>query len=152
LKISPSPSPGRPFAELDALYEFILNPPDIDILLMKRLLHVIIEITRLSFPLSARQLEKFLSLDEGTIEMTFCDLHSTLSVGEGPWIRFHHKSLDDYLCSPERSGSLYQSQADTQSDILTVCTHNLEHWNRKLVNPNAECQLPRCRSYSLLFV
>ncbi|KAJ2912899.1 hypothetical protein MD484_g7515, partial [Candolleomyces efflorescens] len=34
---------GRPFAELDALYEIVLDPPDTDIPLMKRLLHIVIE-------------------------------------------------------------------------------------------------------------
>ncbi|KAJ2912847.1 hypothetical protein MD484_g7566, partial [Candolleomyces efflorescens] len=36
---------GRPFAELDALYRVVLSPPDIDIALMKRLLHIVIKIT-----------------------------------------------------------------------------------------------------------
>jgi hypothetical protein len=159
LDASSTASSGRPFAELDALYQIILNPPDIDILLMKRLLHVIIEITRLSSSLvlmystdaerltheilSAPLLDEFLSLEKGTTEMAFCDLHSVLSVTEDanrPWIYFHHKSLEDYLCSPERAGDLYQSQSDTHFDILTVCFHNLELWNQKLVSPNANFQ------------
>jgi hypothetical protein len=48
--------------------------------------------------------------------------------------------LEDYLRSPEHAGDLYQSQADTHSDILTVCTHNMELWNSKLVSPNADFQ------------
>lgn len=135
-----------PFAELDALYDIILNPPDIDIPLVRRLLHVIIEFTR--FPawshdgrvvveriLLAPSLDDFLSLGRGTTEMTLCDLHSVLSVTEDavrPWIYL------DYLCSPERAGDLYQSQADTHFDILTVCMHKLELWNRKLVSPDAD--------------
>jgi hypothetical protein len=155
LDASLTASPGRPFAELDAIYEIILNPPDVDMLLMKRLLHVIIEITHLSSALgsvaefltssilSAHRLDKFLFLVEGMTEITFCDLHSVLSVAEDtkrPYIYFHHKSLEDYLCSPERAGDLYQSQVDTRFDILTVCTHNMELWNRKLVSPSANFQ------------
>jgi hypothetical protein len=157
LDASSTASSGRPFAELDALYKIILNPPDIDIPLMKRLLHAIIEITRTELHLvngeymkelrqrilSALCLDELLSLEKGMTEVTLCDLHSVLSVGEDagrPWIYFHHKSLEDYLCSPERAGDLYQSQADTHSDILTVCIHNLKLWNRKMVSPNADFQ------------
>jgi hypothetical protein len=159
LDASSTASSGRPFAELDALYKIILNPPDIDIPLMKRLLHVIVEITHLSSGLeqtvtyradslthkilSAPLLDDFLSLEKGTTEMTLCDLHSVLSVAEDadrPWIYFHHKSLEDYLCLPERAGDLYQSQADTLSDILTVCAHHLKLLDRKLVSPNANFQ------------
>jgi hypothetical protein len=77
LDASSTASYGRPFAELDAIYEIILNPPDVDIPLMKRLLHVIIEITHLPSVseksvmhrvLSAPNLDEFLSLGEGTTE------------------------------------------------------------------------------------
>ncbi|RXW14138.1 hypothetical protein EST38_g11715 [Candolleomyces aberdarensis] len=102
--------------------------------------------------LSAPQLDGFLSLRRGTTEMTLCDLHSVLSVtepippspcfhnegyetmyspGRGPWIYFHHKTLEDYLCSPQRAGNLYQAQDDTCSDILAVCVHNMELWDRE---------------------
>jgi hypothetical protein len=157
LDASSTASSGRPFAELDTLYKIILSPPDIDILLMKRLLHVIIEITRTETEfmdpgyfkeltqqiLSAPCLDEFLSLGKGMTEITLCDLHSVLSVAEDvnrPWIYFHHKSLEDYLCSPERAGDLYQSQEDTHFDILTVSIHNLKLWNWKLVSPNADFQ------------
>jgi hypothetical protein len=172
LNASSTVSSGRPFAELDAIYEIILNPPDVDIPLMKRVLHLIIEITRFS-PwlyqgrplveqiLSSTSLDKFLSLVEGTIEMTLCDLHSVLSVTEDtkrPCIYFHHKSLEDYLCSSERAGDLYQSQVDTHSDILAVCMHNMELWNQKLVSPNANFQsvdvtvVYSCMAWERLFI
>ncbi|KAJ2912112.1 hypothetical protein MD484_g8300, partial [Candolleomyces efflorescens] len=158
LDASSTTSSDRPFAELDALYEIVLNPPDVDLPLMKRILHVVMEVTRLLSELfgsisnfytknilSSSGLDKFLSLEDGTTEMTLCDLHSVLSVTEDierPWIYFHHKSLEDFLCSPDRSGDLYQLQADTESDILTPCMHHLELWNRKLVGPDANFQIP----------
>lgn len=91
--------------------------------------------------LRAPQLDEFLCLVKGTVEITFCDLHSILSVTgdvERPWIYFHHKSLEDFLCSPERAGHLYQSQKDTYPDILTVCVQNMELWDRKLADSNAD--------------
>jgi hypothetical protein len=159
---SPTITSGNPFAELDALYQVILNPPDIDIPLMKRLLHLVIEITSLSELtaitgraydhdalaqgiLSAPRLDDFLSLEKGTTEMTLCDLHSVLSITEDvhrPWIYFHHKSLEDYLCSPQRAGDLYQSQAHTHSDILTTSMLNLELWNGRWTLPDADFQDP----------
>jgi hypothetical protein len=82
----------------------------------------------------------------GTTEMTLCDLHSILSVTNtersDSWIYFHHKSLEDYLCSSHRAGHLYQSQADTHCDILTACIQNMDLWNRKLSNP-AGANFPR---------
>ncbi|KAJ2911741.1 hypothetical protein MD484_g8670, partial [Candolleomyces efflorescens] len=144
---------GRPFAELDTLYGIILDPPDCDIPLMKRLLHLVIEITRLSPALGTtwtRQillpshLDEFLSLPKGTTEITLCDLHSVVSLtedSERSWIYFHHKSLEDYLCSPERSGELHQSQATTHSDILTVCIHNLELQNGRLLDLSSAFQI-----------
>jgi hypothetical protein len=161
LSLSPTGTSGRPFAELDALYEFVLNPSDTDIPLMKRLLHVIIEVTGLTRAvsrglnlkvqdkldsltqniLSAPHLDEFLSLKGGMTEIIFCDLHSILSVTEDvkrPWIYFHHKSLEDYLLAPHRAGSLYQSKEDTHSDIVNVCLHNIELWNRKLGGPNPD--------------
>jgi hypothetical protein len=48
--------------------------------------------------------------------------------------------LEDYLCSPERAGDLYQSQEDMHFDILTVFIHNLKLWNQKLVSLDADFQ------------
>ncbi|KAJ2911742.1 hypothetical protein MD484_g8673, partial [Candolleomyces efflorescens] len=167
LDASSTTSSEGPLAELDALYNTILNPPDTDIPLVKRLLHTVIEITR--FPsedlywghylkdltqkvLLAPNLDTFLCLAEGTTEMTLCDLHSVLSVTEDverPFICFLHKSLEDYLCSPERGGNFYQSQAVTHSDILSVSIQNLEVWNRKLIDANANFQvIPYALRYS----
>ncbi|KAJ2914743.1 hypothetical protein MD484_g5677, partial [Candolleomyces efflorescens] len=153
LKPTSTATSGRPFAELDALYEIVLSPPDTDIPLMKRLLHFIIEITQLPPALRrichtaekltheillASHFDEFLSLRKGTTKMTFCDLHSVLSVNEAKcrWIYFHHKSLADYLCSPQRAGSLYQPQTHTLSDLLTSAIHNMELWNVRLTGPD----------------
>ncbi|KAJ2929099.1 hypothetical protein H1R20_g7993, partial [Candolleomyces eurysporus] len=148
-------SSGRPFVELDALYETILNPPDTDIVLIKRLLHVIMEITCSGFlkpsgsftlrsrilpriqskPLSAHHLDEFLFLDRGTTKTTLCDLHSLLSIpspdfsgpkSDSEHIRFHHKSLEDYLHSPERGGRNYQAQRETLSDILVASLRHMD--------------------------
>ncbi|KAJ2912891.1 hypothetical protein MD484_g7520, partial [Candolleomyces efflorescens] len=144
---STAPS-GRPFAELDALYDIILNPPDTDIPLMKRLLHIIAEFTRVPnfcLPyarrtweisnLSTSALDEFLFLEKGTSEIALCDLHSVLSVAgdsRGPQIYFHHKSLEDYLGSEERSGNLYQPLPLTRFDILFACLHHMRSWHQKV--------------------
>jgi hypothetical protein len=111
--------------------------------------------------LCAPQLDEFLCLVKGTVEITFCDLHSVLSVTEDverPWIYFHRKSLEDFLCSPQRAGNLYQSQTDTYSDILTVCVQNTELWDWKLVDSNADFHVVRdillysAGAWQLLFI
>ncbi|KAJ2912897.1 hypothetical protein MD484_g7517, partial [Candolleomyces efflorescens] len=165
-----SSSSKKPFAELDALYKVILNPPDTDIQLMKRLLHFLVELPRqpsllhyfpsLSSFLSPSFLDRFLSLERGTTEITLCDLHSVLSLTDPdqPHIHFHHKSLEDYLYSSERSDKLYQSQEDTQADLMNICIHHLQHWNRKLVEPNANFKeiddilWASCRLWEILLI
>ncbi|KAJ2915829.1 hypothetical protein MD484_g4600, partial [Candolleomyces efflorescens] len=138
---SSNASSGRPFAELDALYDVVLSPPDTDIPLMKQLLHIIVEVTHLgdSHILLPSTLDDLLQLEKGTTEITLCDLHSVLSAADPdrPYVHFHHKSLEDYLCSPERSGNLHQSREDTWADLMTVCTLYLQRWNSKLMDPNA---------------
>ncbi|KAJ2912898.1 hypothetical protein MD484_g7516, partial [Candolleomyces efflorescens] len=160
---SSNASSGRPFAELDALYEVVLDPPDTDIPLMTRLLHFVLELSRFTIGkklLSPSSLDDFLSLEKGTTEITLCDLHSVLSLTDPdkPWIRFHHKSLEDYLCSPERSGKLHQSREDTWADLMTVASHYLQRWNSKLVDPNADFKeidatlWASCRLWEVLLV
>ncbi|EAU83523.2 hypothetical protein CC1G_04779 [Coprinopsis cinerea okayama7 len=163
----------NPFSELDALYTMILlpsvyaNPRDsyqIDIPLLRRLLHTIMVMIPPQGPIPTQShqlfLDKFLSLPPGTTDMTICDLHSLLKVpkphysqshpprdslfsgtgsssmtpdSEEDWvpltpIQFHHKSMEDYLCSPKRSGILYQSREDTNIQLAECCAFHLMCW------------------------
>lgn len=138
---------SNPLAELDALYHLILHHPDVDIQLLRRLLHCIVglsddgdcpdssSISAMSGTvLVPKILDDLLSLPIGTTSTAFCDLHSLISVpsvdaGDSGPLRFHHKSLEDYLCSPARSGNLYQSVEETRINLTQACISYLKNWS-----------------------
>ncbi|TEB30953.1 hypothetical protein FA13DRAFT_1792074 [Coprinellus micaceus] len=135
---------SNPLAELHALYHHILHPPEVDILVLKRLLHCIRSMTGIgslhrpvlgSHPhLIPSLLDGLFALPAGTACTTLCDLHSLVAVptgdDSGP-LRFHHKSLEDYLCTSERSGDLHQTAEETQKDITLACLSYLRDWPNK---------------------
>ncbi|RXW13046.1 hypothetical protein EST38_g12808 [Candolleomyces aberdarensis] len=124
LASSQMPTATNPFAELDALYATILHPPDTDIPLLKRLLHCIMETRHTySIALFTSFFDAFLSLPPGTTQITLCDMHAIVNVPTKPdmGLRFHHKSLEDYLSSPIRGGDLYQARNETHIDLTAAC-------------------------------
>ncbi|TFK24249.1 hypothetical protein FA15DRAFT_669792 [Coprinopsis marcescibilis] len=134
--ISPSPSGPNPFTHLDSLYTAILKSTWVDLSLLKSLLHGII-VMKSDTPLpellggvSASMLDDFYCLSRGTSEAYLCDLHSLVGVPTQGLrtIRFHHKSLEDYLLSPERSGKYHQSPYTTHQQMLKLCCKHLQRW------------------------
>ncbi|KAF6760486.1 hypothetical protein DFP72DRAFT_882319 [Ephemerocybe angulata] len=147
LDVTPRPSKRNPLAELDALYAHILHPPDTDLSLMKDILHCTMSFAgadvtgkrpyelhheTVKINSSPTFLDKLLNLRPGTTNMTLCDLHSLLSVPDdsdwGSRITIHHKTLEDYLVSEERSGDMYQALATTRLSLASICAHHLERW------------------------
>ncbi|EAU83555.2 hypothetical protein CC1G_04811 [Coprinopsis cinerea okayama7 len=136
----------NPFADLDRLYDVILHPPNTDVALLRRLLRVIMIMEQPTFTSvnPGAFLDEFLGLEPGTTDITLCELHSVLDIphfdsqpGENWWcdpstdnifIRFHHKSLEDYLSSPTRSGDLFQSWEATNLDLAGRCAVHLTRW------------------------
>ncbi|KAJ2920010.1 hypothetical protein MD484_g462, partial [Candolleomyces efflorescens] len=127
---------SNPFAELDALYDRIMHPPDVDASLLKTILHSIIHdkpgshslhgpesITESPSPVD--DFDILFSLEPGTTMATLVDLHSVLNISS-PSKRptFHHKSLEDFLTSHSRAGDLYQSNDQTHLQ-LTLAYHEL---------------------------
>ncbi|TFK29003.1 hypothetical protein FA15DRAFT_664649 [Coprinopsis marcescibilis] len=119
----------NPFKELDALYHSILHPPDVDIALLKRLLHVVLVIrqgreTFQTYGVNGAFLDGMLGLEKGTTEIAFCDLHSILHVPNqlsSSSVYFYHRSIEDFLLSPLRGRDLYQSTAVTHHDLAVIC-------------------------------
>lgn len=114
-------------SDLDTLYTHILHPPGTDAVLLKRLLHCIMDSMTPSPPSFFDQL---LSLPPGTTEMTLCDLHSVVKLpapGTTDSVAFHHKSMRDYLKSPQRAGDLYQPFYLTNLDLATACMVHLRN-------------------------
>ncbi|KAF5339845.1 hypothetical protein D9611_009162 [Ephemerocybe angulata] len=171
LAMSKSLAPRNPLEELDALYAHILNPPDTDILLMKRLLHCIIAINEallinsskgvnmdksLAAHLVPAFLDSLLQIPPGSTNITFCDLHSLIAVPQfvpkygvlpETRIRFHHKTLEDYLCSPRRSGHLYQPLHASHLDLATSCAQHVQRWSPEESPCSTEVGYYSCRSW-----
>ncbi|KAG2018291.1 hypothetical protein CC2G_007730 [Coprinopsis cinerea AmutBmut pab1-1] len=134
---------SHPFADLDTLYRLILHPQSVSVDLLRRLLHFILELSGMQegalvdghAPGYPSLIDEFLGLDPGTTELTFCDLHSVISIPisySGRYISFHHKSMEDFLRSQERAGDLYQPDETTHLDIAERCVHHLQEWYSSL--------------------
>ncbi|KAJ2922573.1 hypothetical protein H1R20_g14523, partial [Candolleomyces eurysporus] len=107
----------NPFSELDALYMKILHRPNIDIPLLKSILHAILHNKGHEFK-TPSSIDAVLGFEPGTCDMALMDLHSVVAVEPTSTridvpISFHHKSLADFLMSPGRAGDLYQSRDET---------------------------------------
>jgi hypothetical protein len=125
LDYQPSRYDTNPFAELDALYNRILHPPDIDTSLLTSILHLIIHDKPRETMSPVDDLDMLFGLRPGTTSSTLVDLHSLLNFNS-PDRRptFHHKSLEDFLTTAARAGDLYQSNDQTHVQ-LTVAYYNL---------------------------
>ncbi|KAJ2934069.1 hypothetical protein H1R20_g3021, partial [Candolleomyces eurysporus] len=145
----------NPFAELDALYSMILSVSNPNQPLLRRLLHAVLEIWRLvetnsllnesEYPglgPSTLMLDTFFHLEYGTTHILFSQLGSLVHVpteaeqwNPNGYIRFHHKSMEDYLKTPERSGHLFRSEADTAADFVIASIQHLQRWSHFLQPP-----------------
>jgi len=134
LNLDVSSGSDDPLKELHALYSHILHPPDVDFLVLKRILHTIMEFKGATRPeiLKPRIADQFFDYTPGSASANICDLHSLIDITpydnegdiEGP-MRFHHKSIEDYLHS-KRSDDLYQPVGETVLDLMTVLVHHVD--------------------------
>ncbi|TFK17403.1 hypothetical protein FA15DRAFT_676077 [Coprinopsis marcescibilis] len=122
--LSPSPS-LNPFSDLDMLYTIILESTDVDIEILKTLLHGIM-VSGGKFR-TTDTLDRFFRLKPGTSVTALCDLHSIIHVptSHSPTTRFHHKSIEDYLLSPERAGKFHQPLVQTHQRMFELCADHL---------------------------
>ncbi|TFK22820.1 hypothetical protein FA15DRAFT_671150 [Coprinopsis marcescibilis] len=127
------------FAPLDSLYTAILGSIDVDQAVLKRLLHGVAAMSSAQGQgqiVSTTLLDDFFHLKPGTSATAFCDLHSIISVppaksrAASASVRFHHKSLEDYLLSPQRSGRFYRSRLDTHREMFELCCHQVLKWSK----------------------
>jgi hypothetical protein len=74
------------------------------------------------------------------------------SNGTGTWnteyIHFYHKSMEDYLKTPHRSGDLFQTEADTVAHFVTASIQNLERWSLSLGSPSED----KSATFSVLYL
>jgi len=123
----PSPS-DLPFAELDALYKFIVNSTD-NVQLTVQLLITLLIIG----PYAATTLDFLLSLEPGDSAAHLGDLGSLVSTYNGkdgtPSFRILHASLYDFLIDPSRSGELHVDPGLVRADIVCTCLHLMQQSN-----------------------
>ncbi|RXW12063.1 hypothetical protein EST38_g13791 [Candolleomyces aberdarensis] len=148
----------NPFADLDALYTQILSVSGINRTLLRLILHAIPEIWRIvetnslltesegpKLGPSPLMLDTFFELLPGTTNIILSQLAGLIHVpnhhqthGAG-YIRFYHKSMEDYLKAPERSGDLFQSEGDTVAQFTIAAIQNLQRWSHTLGSPSRDC-------------
>ena len=115
LGISPAGSGENPFTQLDAVYHGILSSVA-NITLTLRVLSVYIIDPPISAYLDASDIEQFLSLGEGDIELALVDLPSIVSYETGV-AATSHASLVDFLLDRRRSTIFHIDMAVRNSDL-----------------------------------
>ncbi|KAJ3519159.1 hypothetical protein NMY22_g13330 [Coprinellus aureogranulatus] len=135
----------NPLAELDALYNHILRPPDTDMALVTRILNCIMVLHQtpsppdptgpfLSVIYTPAFIDLFLLLPRGEVAMAMCELHSVIripSAEEDEAVNFFHKTLADFLISPERSGDLHCPLYRTHLDFSSSCVYHIQSTVRR---------------------
>ena len=120
------PQKDLPFAELDALYRHILAgvediEPILEILSFLFFCSPNI-LTRWGSP----QIEEFLSLQPGDVELYLGDLSSLVNVGSNQGIYVLHASLTDFLIDPTRSKELWINPRSRHSAFARRCLQSLQ--------------------------
>jgi len=109
-----------PFAELDALYTFILSSvADID----NRVLYAL-GVSALRVFLYSPDISAFMSLAEGELEMLFCDLGALVKIEHVlnvPRLHILHASFNDFLLDPERSKEFFIDNPTFRADYVADC-------------------------------
>ncbi|KAJ2928566.1 hypothetical protein H1R20_g8512, partial [Candolleomyces eurysporus] len=149
----------NPFADLDALYTQILSVSGINRTHLRLVLHAIPEIWRivetnslltesggLDLGPSPLMLDTFFGLLPGTTNIILSQLPALIHVPNqhqtdthgAAYIRFYHKSMEDYLKAPGRSGDLFQSEGDTVAQFTIAAIQNLQRWSHTLDSPSRD--------------
>ncbi|KAJ2934068.1 hypothetical protein H1R20_g3028, partial [Candolleomyces eurysporus] len=154
-RMAPSDISDSPFVELDALYTGILQStsPAVNISHLRLVLHAIPEFWRavetnsllaesidLELGPSSSMLDTFfgVTITDTVLSNLYALLHVPGNSMKNPhdeYIRFYHKSMEDYLKTPGRSGILFQKEADTIVRFTIASIQNLERWSLSLAYP-----------------
>ena len=136
---------ASPHRELDSLYLRVLHEafPNISGGQRARLKTILGTVILLFDPLDPEGLEALLDLDEGTVRMTLCSLHSIIivpEVGDGS-VRLIHPSVHDFLVDDDRcSDRNFAVRPQLQHTLLAQhCLRVLQDLSQdmcKIMNPS----------------
>ena len=121
------PQRDLPFAELDALYMHILSGvQDVDSAL--DILSSVILSKHISWAQwgAVPQIEEFLSLQPGDVELHLGDLSSLVNVGPDRAIHILHASLTDFFVDPARSKQFWINPRARHTTFARRCLQLLQ--------------------------
>ncbi|KAF5371784.1 hypothetical protein D9758_003384 [Tetrapyrgos nigripes] len=136
------------FAELDALYQQIMSTnPNTDRLNSVMGLLVAILENELQPDDSFALTEDLLSLPPGAVLSTLRGMHSVLDITPGR-IRISHKSFEDFLKDPRRSGKFHVDVHSQRLHLIQRCKEAASRYQLELDNPRLDKtrRLQRLRS------
>ena len=121
LGIHPQPQSDLPFAELDALYTYILAGME-EIEPVLEILSIIFFWTHgIPKGWSSPVIEEFLFLQPGDVELYLGDLNSLVNIGPTQRIHIIHASLTDFLMDPTRSKEFWINPRIRHTAIARRC-------------------------------
>jgi hypothetical protein len=120
------PQKDLPFAELDGLYRHILaGVEDIEPVL-EILSFLFFSSPNIPTRWGSPQIEEFLSLQPGDVELYLGDLSSLVNVGSNQGIYVLHASLTDFLMDPTRSKELWINPRTRHAAFARRCLQSLQ--------------------------
>jgi len=126
LDLPHSPESSNPLADLDELYSTILSHAEVDLPSLRTVLHLIM--VHPQDYSSTTDIDTYLFFEPGNTGLLLADLHSLVHIPDSPpttefrdeYVHFYHKSLEDFLTTKHRSGTLYQSKDGTRSMLSNL--------------------------------
>ena len=120
-----------PFAQLDALYRHILaNAEEIEQIL-EILSFLLFFDPDYLFGWESTNIEEFLALQPGSVELYLGDLSSLVSVGPDKRINILHSSLTDFFVDPTRSKELWINRQARHTLFARRCLQSLQLKGKK---------------------
>jgi len=119
------PQRDLPFAELDALYMHILASAENIGSVLEILAFPLLSWPRLLWHWHLFDIEEFLSLQPGDVELYLGDLSSLVNIGPDQEILILHASLTDFLVDPKRSKEFWINPQPRHTLLARRCLHFL---------------------------
>ncbi|PPQ86053.1 hypothetical protein CVT25_002234 [Psilocybe cyanescens] len=117
----------KPYAQLDALYINILSDVK-DVKTVLRILGMAFVLTKIKVaPLAVNNLERFMQLTPGTVQLLLIDLLSVVDASDNNKpIKFLHASFTDFLIDPTRSCQFFIDPSKSHEEAVNFCICAIE--------------------------